>query len=619
MKIRTKILLCFMLCALLVAAVSYALTSRQIYSELQADRESEYRLIIHQTLNGMDMAAEDIESTLISLHTGIGFAGTVQQQGAARSRDIVSKLRYMCYNSSFFTEMALIDADGEIYHGARDLTTSSALMRRAIDMHREELTKQYTQWFADEEGNIFLKKDIYAVTPLYHCGMLIARLDGEHVRSLLGLDIMAGRTGNSVIMSPQGTPFLINGDLSYAQAADVYARCVSGGENFSGIIELGGREYYLQSDALAHSWQMMHLISVQDMQSLPARVSRMNLIVFLMIFALSVPILFIASHSLTKGINRLYRAMDEVSRGNFDVALRTRNNDEIGRLTRHFSWLLGELKTLTAQMISRATEKQQAEYEMLEVKYRSLQSQVSPHFICNILTTINAMAEMDKTEEVSELSILAGRYLRSNLRNVDEKMVSFGRELHNVQTYLEIYRSVYGDRVHLDTEIPQEALPLAVPNMLLQPLVENALMHGGLEESERCDLSVTAAIDGGELHICLTDNGRGIEPALLAELNAAVLDHQFDKKLKGFGLRGVIQRLRLIYGSAHRFEIASSPSGTRIFITLPLDAPDGRPQSDRDGSPAAAAPLPGSAAYNARSGSRTDSPEAEKPDSAPRP
>ena len=94
-------------------------------------------------------------------------------------------------------------------------------------------------------------------------------------------------------------------------------------------------------------------------------------------------------------------------------------------------------------------------------------------------------------------------------------------------------------------------------------------MHGGIHHGEVCRLTLQAEISDEWLFLRLGDNGNGIEPSLLAELNHATPDVSFDKKLKGFGLKGVIQRLRFLYGSNHHFEITSSGSGTQIVIQLP--------------------------------------------------
>lgn len=561
-----------MACALVVASASTIVANRMFSKEVLADRENEYRLMIHQTLNSMNLTAKDIESTLISLYSNTDFSSTVQQTElppSTRSRNIVSKLRYMCYNNSYFTAMLFVDEQGTSFYGARDLGESGAVMQTVVQSRKDQLSGQYTRWFSDAHGNVYVKKDVYTVTPLYRCGMLIARLDTAHLRSLLGLDILTNRIGNSVLLTAQGDPLLINGSFTYKQAKNLYNQYLSSADTYSSVIELDGEEYYLQADHLQFSWKMLHIISLEQMLALTAKVSRANLLICLLIFALSVPLLFFSSHSLTKGIKRLYKAMNEVSKGRFDIVLRLRSKDEIGMLVRHFEWLIGELKVMTEERIHRATEKQQSEYEMLEVKYRSLQAQISPHFICNILTTINIMAEMGKTEKVTDLSVMASRYLRSNLKAVDEKIIALEKEIDHVEAYLEIYRAVYGDYVHLEKEVPQEALPLAVPNMILQPLVENALMHGGIHHGETCRLTLNVDCDDGWLRLQLQDNGKGIEPSLLAELNQAVLEVSFDRKLKGFGLKGVIQRLRFLYGSSHHFEIASSEQGTLIIIKLP--------------------------------------------------
>lgn len=572
MKIRLKILLCFSACALLMTAATGIITNHIFGKETSADRLDEYRLMLRQTLNSMDLAAQDIEADLLSQHTGINFAQSVTDGDAlpaVRERNIISKLRYMCYNSDYFEAMAFVDNNGERFFAGANLTEAFTDFSASIDEHFLQLQEQYTQWFSDLAGHIYLKKDIYEVAPLYRCGILIARLDADRLRSLLAFDTISQRSGTIILLDSKGEFLTSTGSLPTQQAMNIlheHHREITDGQS---IIMHNDTEYYAQQDSLAHSWQIIHLVSQKDMMALPHRVARTNLIVCFFIFAAFVPLLLLFSHTLTHGVKTLHNAMNEVSQGNFNIKFQNVSGDEIGQLSLHFQRLLKQLQTLTEQMVNRATEKQQAEYELLEIKYRSLLSQVSPHFICNILTTVNALSALGHSDQVCDLAVLASQFFRNNMRASDQKLVTLKQEVCYVEDYMEIYHAIYGDRVCLSINVPQAALQLAVPGMILQPLVENALVHGGLGGVPDGQISIGAELQGDTLHLTLKDNGKGIDPALLDELNEALVCQNPDRHLKGFGLRGVVQRLRLLYGTSQRIQITSSHRETQIAITLP--------------------------------------------------
>ena len=152
-------------------------------------------------------------------------------------------------------------------------------------------------------------------------------------------------------------------------------------------------------------------------------------------------------------------------------------------------------------MIEEGTQKQLAKQEVNEVKYSSLQSRVSPHFICNILASINALSQMNRTQEAGKLSVLASRYLRKNLNSADKKTIILSEELASVTEYVQIHHSIYRAQFTFTNDVSPEAMRCLVPNMILQPQVENALSHGmaniNLEEEDQIHSNGTI----GRVHV----------------------------------------------------------------------------------------------------------------------
>jgi LytS/YehU family sensor histidine kinase len=190
--------------------------------------------------------------------------------------------------------------------------------------------------------------------------------------------------------------------------------------------------------------------------------------------------------------------------------------------------------------------------ELLEAELRMLRMQLQPHFLFNTLNAVSELARIDP-ERAEQALVRLGDLLRWSLQSSRLREVSLHEEMAALETYLEIQRLRHGEGLtfHLDAE--PEALDLAVPSLLLQPLVENAIRHG-LRGSFRGNIAIHAAREGDLLRMAIVDDGRGL-PAGFRE---------------GTGLRTTRARLLGLYGESHSFRIErGSQGGTVIEIDLP--------------------------------------------------
>ena len=195
---------------------------------------------------------------------------------------------------------------------------------------------------------------------------------------------------------------------------------------------------------------------------------------------------------------------------------------------------------------------------LMQARMESLTSQINPHFLFNTLNTVSAFirTEPDQARDVLlKLSNILRRHLKSQLN-----FVSLKQELEFVDDYLDIEVLRFGkDKLQINREIDPEALPMAVPNMLLQPLVENSLKHGIAPRIEGSVLSLGARRSNGRLVIQVADNGVGIQ-----------LDRQKQIFASGIGISNVLERLKVTYGEDFLFDVDSRPGhGTKIRIEIP--------------------------------------------------
>lgn len=195
------------------------------------------------------------------------------------------------------------------------------------------------------------------------------------------------------------------------------------------------------------------------------------------------------------------------------------------------------------------------EKHLVQAKLQALQMQLNPHFLFNTLHSISSLMHKD-VEAADRMIMRLSDLLRAALDSADTQEVSLRKELELLQLYLGIEQIRFGDRLSVKLEVEADALEAQVPNLILQPLVENAIRHGIEPRARpgRIELHARRQADALTLEVC--DNGNGI-PA--------------DKPAReGVGLSNTRTRLRELYGDAHRFELGSRPEGGLLIeITIP--------------------------------------------------
>lgn len=210
-----------------------------------------------------------------------------------------------------------------------------------------------------------------------------------------------------------------------------------------------------------------------------------------------------------------------------------------------YSRKLGEREVKTAEL----------ERSLTQAKLRALQSQLNPHFLFNTLHTISALMHID-VEKADRMVAKLSDLLRYALDNTDEHVIPLRDEIAFLKRYLEIEQTRFGDRLTVTMDIPDEILDVRVPNLILQPIVENAIRHGIEPHAKPGKIHLSARCYNGELLLNVRDNGAGIRA---------------DNKREGIGTSNTRLRLQQLYGPNQSFTLQNLPEGGLLAtITLPL-------------------------------------------------
>ncbi|MFE2068402.1 sensor histidine kinase [Streptomyces sp. NPDC059467] len=204
---------------------------------------------------------------------------------------------------------------------------------------------------------------------------------------------------------------------------------------------------------------------------------------------------------------------------------------------------------------------------LIEAEIRALRAQISPHFIFNSLAVIASFVRTDP-ERARELLLEFADFTRYSFRRHGD-FTTLADELHAIDHYLALVRARFGDRLTVTLQIAPEVLPVTLPFLCLQPLVENAVKHGLEGKTGTCHIQITAQDTGAEALVVIEDDGAGMDPVLLRSILAGETSPS-----GGIGLSNVDDRLRQVYGDDHGLVIETAPgAGMKITARLPKYQP----------------------------------------------
>ncbi|WP_106765828.1 sensor histidine kinase [Paenibacillus faecalis] len=323
-----------------------------------------------------------------------------------------------------------------------------------------------------------------------------------------------------------------------------------------GLTEIGSTEVILLNNAIPESeWSIRTFVPKKVVSPSDGNIMRTTLLLISVCTILLLLISLLFSNRITRRINILIGWMRRVKRGELHLKIQNTSKDEISQLTDHFVDMLERVNLLIQEAYANKIIQKEAEL-------RALQSQINPHFLYNTLSLINFKAIEHDEQEISHVVTSLSKFYRTALNKGDQN-ISIHDELENIRSYLEIVQMMKDYSFDIHFNIDERVYNYNIINLILQPLVENAIEHGldKLEE-RRGELIITALLENNSIQLTVEDNGVGISPEQLDLLLTA--------QTNGYGLKNVNDRIQLKYGDAYGVTIQSTVgSGTVMKVTIP--------------------------------------------------
>jgi sensor histidine kinase YesM len=276
------------------------------------------------------------------------------------------------------------------------------------------------------------------------------------------------------------------------------------------------------------------------------------------------------SLSITRPIQKLTQAANELSKGRFDMQIEVETKDEISFLAKTFDRMRININNLILEIKNKAQlehELQQNKILLQESQFRSLQSQINPHFLFNTLNTLSKKAYLEGSEDTSDLLVSVAGLLRYNLKSLD-RAVTLQEEVAVIQQYMDIQKARFTDRLKLEMEIDEACLHVKIPALTLQPIIENAVIHA-IEPKEKGGTIWFRIKDKNDwITIELEDDGAGMSDRKIKQiLTEEVVPNEGHST--GIGFSNVVKRLRLFYGNDNVIEIVSRLGyGTKVILNI---------------------------------------------------
>ena len=553
-KLRYKLAIFYSLFCFLPVMLLFWLSFLQMRSIIDDKGKMNLQSYLQQSVSSMDRTLDGYNSLSDYIAFDRTLAevfsmeyGTPYEQYEQLTQKVDPILRTASYFHGGMQQITIYTDNGMVKH---DTTVAPVSEIEETDWYQKTLEHPGLNWFANyqeetlfsarklafsgaREGVNILYMDVdyqklftpYAETLISECGLYITDQDGKLV---FEESRFSGKNQNY--------------DLTYSEFLEQRDR--------------GSTDYIIlceQSNTTGWTVWLYQPVGLAGEAMRPIGVMA-GVTILICIFA-AVLAYFITSGMVSSRIERLTHFMQEVQEGSMDMQMESDDRDEIGMLYRGFGSMMKRIRTLINEVyLSKITQK--------EAELKALQAQINPHFLYNTLSLINWKALAAGEEDISRMTLALSTFYRTAL-NRGRNVLQVETELSNTRAYLEIQSMLHDGDFDYEIEAQTEILQCESLNLILQPLVENAIHHGIEEKTDgRGKITVRGWKEDNCVWFMVEDNGVGMEQE--------VADKILTMESKGYGVRNVDERIRLCYGEKYAMKVESVVGkGTKMTIHFP--------------------------------------------------
>jgi len=531
--------------------------------KMLADKTNDYlKNLAAVTLSKIDSTVSDIENVAFYINGN----NTIQASLKAEKQVVGNRVAYY-----------------ELHSDIRQILASYVLLRQeinAICIHSES-GREYTytktrngpplditryirdekQYWAVDKNHIVLMKKLYAFPTQSLLGYIALDVNAKSLYDIIA-DIDLTKSGRIFLVNEEGRILATESETLSGELLDEpYRNFLGENEAFYNNVRVGNTYYSVyNSGAISNGWYMVLAIPRDYYMRDITKLKNVIIPITLMTAFLTALLSILVSRGITRPIRFLSKAMENFGQGNFDINCQVDSEDEIGRLSHTFNQMVMDMNSLVHTVYEQKVMKQEAQM-------KSLQMQINPHFLYNTLDTINWMARIRHVDEIGDMVAALSNMMRYSLEK--KSFVRLGEEVKSLKDYIAIQNYRYRDKMVAEIEIDESLMSLYIPRLLIQPILENAIVHGIEEKLDKGHILVAARREDEDLYIQIMDDGVG----MTEETMSHILREDYSMKKSGHTSIGVVnvnRRIQMIYGKDYGLLVQSVlGAGTKITIHIP--------------------------------------------------
>lgn len=576
-KVRNKILLIFIFAAivpiLLVGSVSVIQLRNQMLSHYDEQLDAECTRV-NSILFDITTTMYTSSESIISTQECMKLFGQQSEVDVTDSRyqDVTSDLTRLKQNTASIASLKIYTDNPNVPENNYIQYTPSFKDQEWYPILSD---KAWNHWGSTASTRI--RQEYYELTLVRrvgtvssrHSAYLVLKIDNNHLKNRMNqysYTILSSINHNPVYYSTDRNLLLTDFPFQKNPKKEFYS--------FSGCMKLDGKEQLAQIVSFRPygTKDMIYTcVSAGDAYSNINKIIMTYMLVLFISIAVPVFVISLFSFAFSRRIAILKTAMHQASEGDYNIIDELKGDDELSDAFTDLKRTVELIREKEAEIYRAQIHEQLLTNKQLQMEYKVLASQINPHFLYNTLETIRMQSLSSGNRDVAHSIKLLGKAMHYVLENSGTNSTTLDRELSYIETYSEIQKLRFGNRFTFSIVTDEGIRPedYQILPLLLQPVVENAVVHGleAVEADGRAQLHIS--VENDTLQITIQDNGCGIDPETLEKLQYNIHHHNPEDS-RSIGLFNINQRIKLRYGDEFGMRIESIPNeGTTVTIRIP--------------------------------------------------
>ncbi|WP_326511792.1 sensor histidine kinase [Clostridium intestinale] len=586
LSIKNKILIFFIAIIIFISTIlglySYMISSKSLKDEVTSINVKD----IKQISSSINFLQQDV----IDLSTFICLNPLVQSFTNSKDSSIeyqnftkygLEPLNILLASKDYISFMSIYGNEGSKYYLSKDGSNGAysyeKIKESAIYSKIKEL-KGSPLWInLDDENNVFIAdnknpkiamvRSIIDTNTLEESGLMLICINTSFIQNLYSTDFNTKNSGiflldnyNKIITQSDAENILHNGEniqsiLPYIHDKKSY-----------NTIWINGEKYLTTFSKVSKSdWTIVSMTRESTLFHNLRSIMFITLAVIISCFVMSFLISIFLSSKVTQPINQLLSSMKKAKEGNFREKVNFKYTDELGMLVYEYNDMIDNIKTLIDKVYTLQLKEKEAEL-------KALQAQINPHFLYNTLDMIFWKAEKSNQQEISDMIYALSHLFRITLSKGNE-FIPVKSEKDFIEHYLLLQSKRYRDKLIYDIDISDEISNYLIPKLIIQPFVENSIIHGTEADNDLSIIKITGCLSNSYLDFTIEDNGKGIdEDTMNSLLHSSINQERKNTNFqKGYAIGNVNQRLSLYYSDDYKLNIISRINeGTKVELSIPI-------------------------------------------------